>query len=83
MIKSQHPTPRHARTPRHIFDTDLLHQRISDGHSRKLRSTAVSPLLTVSAETRDLAEIEVESVDEPIDRVARLVGKDFDQIVSG
>ncbi len=40
-------------------------------------------LLAVPTETGDLAEIEVELLDEPVDGVAGFVGEDLDQVVSG
>jgi len=42
----------------------------------------MSPLFAMSTQSRHFAEIEVESLDEPVDCVSGLVSKDFDQIVS-
>jgi len=40
------------------------------------------PLLAVPTQTRNLAEIEVELLNKPVDGIARFVGEDFDQVVS-
>ena len=61
----------------------LLHQRIRNGHTGELGTAAVRALLRVPAEARDLGQVEAEALDEPVDGVARLVGEDFDEVVSG
>jgi hypothetical protein len=39
--------------------------------------------LRVTTETRDLGEVEVEALNEPVDGVTRLVGEDLDEVVTG
>jgi hypothetical protein len=53
--------------------TDLLHQSIGDGHTRELSPTSMGSLFTMSSQSRDLAEIKVESLYQPVDCISRLV----------
>lgn len=62
--------------------THLLHQGIGDGHTRELGATSMRPLFTMSSQSRDLAKVKVESLDEPVDCISRFVGKDLDQVIS-
>ena len=50
--------------------TYLLHESVCNRHSRKLRTPAVRPFLTVPTETRDFAKVEVELLDKPVNGVA-------------
>jgi hypothetical protein len=36
----------------------------------------------MSTQSRDLAKVKVESLDEPVDCISRFVGKDLDQVIS-
>jgi len=47
-----------------------------------LRATSVRPLLAVSTQSRDLGQVEVETLDQPVDGISRSVGKHLDQVVS-
>jgi hypothetical protein len=66
-----------------LDQTDLFHQGVGDGHSRELSATSVCSLFTMSTQSGDLAEIEVESFSEPVDGITGFVGEDLDEVVSG
>lgn len=72
----------HEDIDKTIWTTYLFHECVCNGHSRELRSTPMRPLLAVPTQTRNLAEIEVELLNKPVDGIARFVGEDFDQVVS-
>ena len=40
------------------------------------------PLFTVSTQSRNLGQIQVEALDEPVDGISRSVGEDLDEIVT-
>ncbi len=67
----------------HCRITNLLHQSISNSHSGELSSSTMSSLLTVPAQPRDLAEVKLELLSEPVDSITRSVCEDLDQIISG
>ena len=41
------------------------------------------PLLAVTAQSRNLGQIQVKLLDEPVDGVARLVRENLDQVIAG
>jgi len=61
----------------------LLHEGVRDGHARELGTAPVRPLLAVTTQPRDLGQVQVELLDEPVDGIARLVCQDLDEIVAG
>jgi hypothetical protein len=63
--------------------TDLLHKSIGNGHTGELSPTSMSPLFTMSTESRYFTEIKVESLNQPIDRISRFISEDLDEIISG
>jgi hypothetical protein len=62
---------------------ELLHESVGDGHTGELGTTTVGALLRVATKTRDLGEVKVEALNEPVDGVTRTVGEDVDQVVTG
>ncbi len=62
---------------------ELLHLSVGDGHTRELGTATVGTGLRVTAETRDLAEVEIEAVHEPVDGLAGLAGEHLDEVVAG
>lgn len=63
--------------------THLFHQSVRDGHTRELCAASMSSLLTVPTQSRDLGEVQVEALDEPVDGISRSVRKHLDEIVTG
>lgn len=72
---------RKALTPETQTRTHLLHQSISNRHTGELLSAAMRPLFAMSTQPRNLGEVEVELLHEPVDRIAGLVGQDVDEVV--
>ncbi len=62
---------------------ELLHLCVGDGHTGELSATTVSTGLRVTTETRNLGEVELETVHEPVDGLTRLAGQDLDQVITG
>jgi len=61
-----------------------LHQGVGDGHTGELGIvTTVCAGVSVSTETGDEGEVEVEDILQPLDGGGRLVGQDLDQLGTG
>jgi len=69
-----------------LLGSDLLvhlHQRVGDGHTGETLSTAVGAGERVATETGDEREVELELVNEPLDRGGGLAAHDLSEGVGG